>query len=67
MLVGLDRFPVMFPVLENAAPPVKTSDVGADQLKIVPEGTIPFAPGAPTAGVTVKTTPSQETAVMAFT
>ena len=67
VLVGLLKLPVILPVAENAAPPnILPDTVGAGQLKIVFNGTIPLIPGAPTCGVTVKSTPSQDTAVIAL-
>ena len=67
VLVVLFKLPVITPVAENAAPSNKPGESsGISQLNIVLAGTIPLIPGAPTAGVTVKPTPSQNTAVIAF-
>src|SRR5258706_4714319 len=62
--VGLFKVPLMFDALLPAAPPViPPVTVGADQLYVVPAGTIPFVTFA---GVTVNPIPLHTVEVIAF-
>ena len=65
MFVGLDSVPVMLLWALPEAPPVRPPvTVGADQLYVVPDGTIPFVS---LTGVEVKPVPPQVTLVILFT